>query len=66
MAVSAQCQDTASVNVPEAVPGKVSVPTWTGVVPGIDWSTATDARLEALITDGPHPGGPCWLYQVTS
>ncbi len=65
-APSAQCHDTTSVRGPEAAAGKVSVPTWTGVVPGTDWPTATEARLEALITDGPHPGGPCWLYQVTS
>jgi hypothetical protein len=66
VAPSSQSQDTTSVRVPLAAGGKVSVPTWTGVVPGTDWPTATDARSEALITDGPHPGGPCWLYQVTS
>ena len=66
LAPSAQCHDTTSVRGPEAAAAKVSVPTWTGVVPGTVWPTATDARLEALIADGPHPGGPCWLYQVTS
>ena len=66
LAVSAQCQDTTSVRGPEAAGGKVSVPTWTGVTPGIVWPRATDARLEAVIVAGPHPGGPCWLYQVTS
>ncbi len=39
-APSAQCHDTTSVRGPEAAATKVSVPTWTGVVPGIDWPTS--------------------------
>ncbi|HUL85399.1 MAG TPA: hypothetical protein VLX89_07775 [Actinomycetota bacterium] len=66
LAVSAQCQETASVNVPLAVPGNVSVPTLTGAVPGITCPVTTDGLLEEVIVAGPHPGGPCWLYQVTS
>lgn len=66
LAPSAQCHDTASVRDPEAAATKTSVPTWTGVTPGMVWPRATDARLEAVMVAGPHPGGPCWLYQVTS